>query len=152
NGYGIVIQNNTLKNWGGNDSNVDYGHDRAAVLFNYGWCETPCAYKMYGPIVSGNTFQNNRQSDIILMNVDDARIENNTMSVLKCGRNGDQARVAASIFLEVGQYYGMVNNTFRGNTIHDFQSSNNCGLSVTSNYELWAGLWCDTGPSSSTME
>ena len=152
---GIQILNNTIKNWGGNTSQASFGTTRGPLAIDGGYCPSPCSPERQprGTIVRGNTFDSNRQVNIFILHASDTLIENNTITNTKCGKDNDTGRSTIGIKLDDARDNGSSGTIIRGNTIHDFEPTNSCGVGHTSGaYDSWPGIWCDVGPWNGRIE
>jgi parallel beta-helix repeat protein len=141
---GLQFLNNTFKNWNGTEAQSTAPRLRGALMLDGGFCSPTCIGKIDGALVRGNTFLNNRDNSIAIMNMWNSVVENNDISGVKCGVNTDNTAAAVGIFIQVGVSYGSDFNVFRNNTIHDFQAISQCSFTPKA---VWSGLWCDVGPS-----
>jgi hypothetical protein len=137
---GIVVQNNSFKNWRQSLSKTDWG---PSVLVVAG-CESALgcpANHWITATITGNYFEGNETNAIYLLRTLTTTVSNNEITDQRCGAddNGSDVR-----WIGIYLAYENTGTVIQNNRIHDFQSYSNCGRTLSS-YPTLAGLWCDVG-------
>jgi hypothetical protein len=158
---GIVLTGNTISCWGGTDqggSNHDgnnvYGTSAINVIGHVFAPSDPEYWRVYiTATISNNVISQAKGAGINTDHNDHSVIENNTITGSRCGVGAPDAyRVENGIVLGADGK----NNTYRRNSIHDFQSEADCYAAIFNRPEGYnltgAGIYCDASDFHDTVE
>jgi hypothetical protein len=146
--FGLRILGNTIKNWGGNATQVNTAANRGAFTIDGGFCPGGTPGLAQGVVISGNTFDSNRQTHVQLLHASGTIIENNTFIHAMCGRDVDTARNTMGVKVGDAADNQGSGTIIRNNTFRDWESQADCGIANAGGgaYDSLPAIWCDVGP------